>query len=95
MGTFVDFLVILISISTLAVRWITFNLAGSTIRFLQKVRNYSENSCDLLGINTSNFYESISKWRCAYDYMEPTICAKDQTKIAEMIEVEHRRTRFS
>ncbi|CAG8730728.1 13664_t:CDS:2 [Rhizophagus irregularis] len=84
-----------IDICTLAVRWITFNLAGSTIRFLQKVRNYSENSCNLLEINTSNFYESISKWRCIYDYMEPTICAKDQTKIAEMIEVEHRRIQFS
>ena len=54
----------------------------------------SESSCDLLGINALNFYESISKWRCAYDYMEPTICAKDQTKIAEMIEVEHRRTQL-
>ncbi|GET62381.1 hypothetical protein GLOIN_2v1882461 [Rhizophagus irregularis DAOM 181602=DAOM 197198] len=84
-----------IDICILAVRWITFNLAGSTIRFLQKVRNYSENSCNLLEINTSNFYESISKWRCIYDYMEPTICAKDQTKIAEMIEVEHRRIQFS
>jgi hypothetical protein len=59
MGIFVDLLVILISISTLAVRWITFNLAGSTIRFLQKVRNYSENSCDLLGINTSNFMNQL------------------------------------
>ena len=92
--TFVDFLVVLISISTLAVRWMTLNLAGPTIRFLQKVRNYSENSYDLLGINTSNFYELISKWRCAYDYMEPTVCAKDQTKIAEMIEVDRRRARF-
>jgi len=89
--TFVDFLVVLISISTLAVRWITLNLAGPTIRFLQQVRNQSDNSFDLLGINTSNFSELISKWRCAYNYMGPTICAKDQTKIAEMIEVDRHR----
>ena len=36
--TFVDFLVVLISISTLAVRWITLNLVGLTIRFLQQVQ---------------------------------------------------------
>ncbi|GET03185.1 hypothetical protein GLOIN_2v1811542 [Rhizophagus clarus] len=92
--TFVDFLVVLISISTLAVRWITLNLAGPTIRFLQKVRNHSENSYGLLGINTSNFYELNSKWRCAYDYMGPTICAKDQTKIAEIIEVDRHCAQF-
>ena len=67
------------------------NLAGPTIRFLQQVRNQSDNSFDLLGINTSNFSELISKWRCAYNYMGPTICAKDQTKIAEMIEVDRHR----
>src|SRR5439155_25843019 len=53
--TFVDFLVILISISTLAVRWITLNLAGPTIRFLRKIRNKNNTNFDLLGINVDNF----------------------------------------
>ncbi|CAG8852636.1 8953_t:CDS:1, partial [Gigaspora margarita] len=92
--TFVDFLIVLISISTLAIRWITLNLAGPTIRFLRQIRNKSNNSFDLLGINVSNFSKLINNWRCAYNYSGPVICAKDQTKIAEMIEVDRRRARF-
>lgn len=34
--SFADFLIVLILISTLSVRWITANLAGLTIRFIRK-----------------------------------------------------------
>lgn len=53
--TFIDFLVI----STLAVRWITLNLARSTIRLLRKVRNKNDTNFDLF--NVDNFYDLISK----------------------------------
>ncbi|CAG8693644.1 16436_t:CDS:1, partial [Dentiscutata heterogama] len=92
--TFVDFLVVFISISTLAIQWIILNLAGLTIRFLQQVRNKSDNSFDLLEINFLNFPELINKWQCVYNYLGPIICAKDQTKIAEMIEVDRHQNRF-
>src|SRR2546423_4621150 len=36
----------------------------------------------------------ISKWRCTYNYFGPTIYTKNQTKIAEMIEVDRHHTRF-
>jgi hypothetical protein len=84
---FVDFLIILMSISTLSVRWITANIAGPTIRFLRKKRNENDGIFDIYGINPCIFKELIKIWRLAYNYYGPTVCAKDQTKVAEMIEV--------
>src|SRR5581483_8086629 len=40
--SFIDFLIVLMSISTLATRWLTANLAGPTIRFLRHKRNKSD-----------------------------------------------------
>ncbi|CAG8795694.1 17903_t:CDS:2, partial [Gigaspora rosea] len=69
------------------VRWITTNLAGPTIRLICKKRNENNEFFDVHGINSSVFAELITIWRSAYNYYGPTICAKDQTKVAEMIEV--------
>ncbi|CAB4445007.1 unnamed protein product [Rhizophagus irregularis] len=84
---FVDFLIILMSISTLSARWITANLAGPTIRFVRKQRNENNEVSNLYGINFCVFEELIAIWRTAYNYYGPTVCAKDQTKVAEMVEV--------
>ncbi|CAI2178867.1 7808_t:CDS:2 [Funneliformis geosporum] len=85
--SFIDFLIVLMSISTLATRWLTANLAGPTIRFLRRKRNESDIYYNIYGINTSSFSDIITIWREAYNYAGPTICAKDQTKVAELIEV--------
>ncbi|GET65599.1 hypothetical protein GLOIN_2v1844828 [Rhizophagus irregularis DAOM 181602=DAOM 197198] len=92
--SFIDFLVVLMSISTLATRWLTANLAGPTIRFLRHKRNESDIYYNIYGINTSSFPDIITMWRKAYDYAGPTICAKDQTKVAELIEVCKQRQKW-
>jgi hypothetical protein len=85
--SFVDFLIVLMSISTLSVRWIISNLAGPTIRLVRKKRNEDYGFFNVYGINSSVLAELITIWRSAYNYYGPTICAKDQTKVAELIEV--------
>ncbi|CAG8727423.1 18681_t:CDS:2, partial [Gigaspora rosea] len=42
---------------------------------------------DIYEINISNFSEIIAMWHTAYNYDGPTVCAKDQTKVAELIEI--------
>ncbi|CAG8834438.1 31328_t:CDS:2, partial [Gigaspora margarita] len=77
---------LLMSISTLLVRWITTNLASPTIRLIHKKRNKNNEYFDVHRINSSVFAEPITIWQSAYNYYSLTICAKDQTKVAEMIE---------
>ncbi|RIB17834.1 hypothetical protein C2G38_2037407 [Gigaspora rosea] len=86
-GSFVDFLIVLMSISTLATRWLTANFAGPTIRFLRSKRNDPDMDYNIYGINISNFLEVIAMWRTAYNYNSPMVYAKDQTKVAELIEI--------
>ncbi|RIB08291.1 hypothetical protein C2G38_361024 [Gigaspora rosea] len=90
--SFIDFLIVFMSISTLATRWLTANLAGPTIRFLRYKRNELDIDHDIYGINISIFSDIIAMCRKAYNYNGPTVCAKDQTKVAELIEVcKHRQ----
>ncbi|CAG8752858.1 45671_t:CDS:2, partial [Gigaspora margarita] len=73
-------------------RWLTANLAGPTIRFLRYKRNEPDINYDIYGINISIFSDIIAMWHKAYNYNGPTVCAKDQTKVAELIEVcKHRQ----
>ncbi|EXX61378.1 hypothetical protein RirG_171690 [Rhizophagus irregularis DAOM 197198w] len=64
-----------------------YNETGATIQFLRKKRNEDSQEFNIHGINPCVFEELIAIWRTAYNYNGPTICAKDQTKVAEMIEV--------
>jgi hypothetical protein len=84
---FVDFLVVLMSISSLAVKWITTNIAGPSIRFFRKVHSNTTSSINILGLNTKEYETMITTWRAAFNYTGPILCAKDQTKVSEMIEV--------
>lgn len=52
-------------------------------------KKQNENN-EIFNIHSINPYVSedlITIWRLVYNYNSPTICAKDQTKVAEMIEV--------
>ncbi|CAG8843708.1 20737_t:CDS:2, partial [Gigaspora margarita] len=84
-------------------------MAQSVTKVLDKIEcnittmhgiQYNETFVDFLivlisiRINVSNFSKLINNWRCAYNYSGPVICAKDQTKIAEMIEVDRCRAQF-
>ncbi|CAI2197973.1 3908_t:CDS:1, partial [Funneliformis geosporum] len=42
----------------------------------------------------SSFSDIITIWREAYNYAGPIICAKDQTKVAELIEVCRHRQKW-
>ena len=54
--SFIDFLIVLMSVSTLVTRWLTANLAGPTIRFLRHERNKSDmHYYNIYGINPSSF----------------------------------------
>ena len=68
--SFIDFLVVLMSISTLATRWLTANLAGPTIRFLRHKRNESDIYYNIYGINNNieNRTEYILKAFDRFDY---------------------------
>ncbi|CAG8727546.1 14906_t:CDS:2, partial [Gigaspora margarita] len=47
---------------------------------------------DIYRINISNFSEVIAIWHTAYNYNSSTVCAKDQTKVAELIKIcKHRQ----
>ncbi|RIB13069.1 hypothetical protein C2G38_2041274 [Gigaspora rosea] len=54
--SFIDFLIVFMSISTLATRWLTANLAGPTIRFLRYKRNEPDIDYDIYGIKYINFF---------------------------------------
>src|SRR6266498_1703650 len=84
--SFIDFLIVLMSISTLTTCWLIANLAGPIIRFLRHKRNKSDMHYNIYGINTSNFSEIITMWHKAYNYAGPIVYVKDQTKVAELIE---------
>ncbi|CAI2166583.1 1982_t:CDS:2, partial [Funneliformis geosporum] len=85
--SFVDFLIVLISISILSVRWIITNLAGLTVRLIRKKRNEGNGFFNIHEINSNVIVELITIWQSTYNYYSPTIYAKDQTKVAEIIEV--------
>ncbi|CAG8729303.1 4067_t:CDS:2 [Cetraspora pellucida] len=85
--SFIDFLIVFMSISTLATCWLTANFAGPTIQFLQYKRNKPDKNYNIYGINISSFSDIVTIWHKAYNYNGPTICAKDQTKVAELIKV--------
>ncbi|RIA84535.1 hypothetical protein C1645_832097 [Glomus cerebriforme] len=78
------------SISSLAVKWITTNIAKSSIRFLRKVRS-DTSSIDILGLNIEEYETMITTWRAAFNYTGSILCAKDQTKVFEMIELCQKR----
>ncbi|CAG8480609.1 7903_t:CDS:2, partial [Scutellospora calospora] len=71
-------------------RPIFIGIAQSVTKLLDKMER---NIITMRGIQYNETFVDFLV-RCAYNYSEPIICTKDQTKIEEMIEVDHHHTRF-
>src|SRR5205823_14090678 len=58
-----------------------------SIRFFQKVHSNTILFTNILGLNTEEYKPMITAWQVAFNYTGPILCAKDQTKVSEMIEI--------